>query len=360
MASGGILSIAQAVIRKGAEIGLDEAGTRIAGSAWPYIKKVMAPVVEELERRYPKLFLVGDREASASAEKAANELSQDLQLQKIVDDGLASLKQGQEEILRLLSKYDGTLQDIGQRVDRGFEEAERKNGDANALVLAELRAMRAEIHTAQSQATVLPPTVSLADIDRRGNGYQYDAIKWISAGDAESASERLNEGRDLLLSGLKRAPQSARLLASLGFIEKTQAQAEFLRGDQSAAVAALAQAGKYFTKALQQDPNEISALNGMANVFYYAGDFDRAISLGKLVFEKEPEYGAGALDLSLSLEGKFNESGPSPALLSQMTALYSHLEKLMPKDPISFPASYLAHVQQRLAYLKSLPAASSN
>jgi hypothetical protein len=42
------------VIREGAKIGMDEAGTRICGSAWQYVKQVIAPVVGELQKRYPK------------------------------------------------------------------------------------------------------------------------------------------------------------------------------------------------------------------------------------------------------------------------------------------------------------------
>ena len=56
--SQGLLSLAKKIIREGAIIGLDEAGSRIAGpTAWRYVKKVMAPVVQELEKRYPKLLL---------------------------------------------------------------------------------------------------------------------------------------------------------------------------------------------------------------------------------------------------------------------------------------------------------------
>jgi hypothetical protein len=40
MTSKNFLDITKKVIREGAKIGLDEAGTRICGSAWQYVKHI--------------------------------------------------------------------------------------------------------------------------------------------------------------------------------------------------------------------------------------------------------------------------------------------------------------------------------
>jgi tetratricopeptide (TPR) repeat protein len=249
--------------------------------------------------------------------------------------------------------------DSRKSIDRGFEEARRNDDDANSRVLAELKAIRAELLEVRSPAPVAvapAPVLSLEEVDRRANGYQYDAMKWISARDADSASERLSQGRTLLLAALQQTPNNPRLLASLGYIEKSQAQVEFLKGQQETAVTRLGDAAKYFTKALEQDPNEVSALNGMANVFYYAGDFDRAINIGTLLAQKAPTYGAAMFDFSLALEGKMKATGPQPALLETLKAVYQLLLQLMPLEPQTFPANYLAYAQERLAEVNRLSA----
>jgi hypothetical protein len=54
----------------------------------------------------------------------------------------------------------------------------------------------------------------------------------------------------------------------------------------------------------------VSALNGMANVYSFHRDYDRAIELGTLAASIEPAYGEAAWDLAISLEGKLNQAGP--------------------------------------------------
>jgi tetratricopeptide (TPR) repeat protein len=354
MTSDRLLAVSKEVIRQGAEIGLDLAGKTICGPAWPFVQKILSPVIDALQKGYPKLFLLDDRNAADTGEKAAAELSNNPTLQKMLDDGLLALKEGQEEILHLLAKNDDTLQTIGKSIDRGFQDAQRNNDDANARVMAELRSIRQLLQVRTASAPRAPTTLSPQEVDRRANGYQADAMQWINAGDADTASERLSQGRDLLRAALQMTPNNPRMLASLGFIEKSQAQVEFLKRHQEDAVTSLGEAAKYFTAALEQDPNEISALNGVANIYYYAGDYDRAINIGRLVVEREPTYGAALFDLSLALEGKMKAVGPQPALLEALRAVYQMLEQRMPLEPQTFPASYLAYVQQRLAEVNKL------
>lgn len=124
MTSKRILSITKKIIRKAAEIGLDQAGALIIPGAWPYFKKVISPVVDELQRRYPKMLLVDDEEALRDSEKAVEALSTDKKLQKLLEDGFSRLEQGQEEILDELDRIDGILQGIGTSVDRLSEMTE--------------------------------------------------------------------------------------------------------------------------------------------------------------------------------------------------------------------------------------------
>jgi tetratricopeptide (TPR) repeat protein len=362
MSSKHILSVAKKIIRVGVRIGLDEAGTRIMGSAWVHFKNVLAPVVEELERQFPKMFLLEEE-----AEKAVKALSVDVKLQEMLSDGLSKLETGQDQILAAIARQEDTLQEIGDRVDRGVEKVRgqihqvgEQNQAAFNQVLQEVQAMKVEVLSVRELlgggAAPPPeqPELSIDEIFSQANAYQTDAMKWIAARDAKTASQRLAQGRDLVEAGLNRDPDNSRLLTILGYIEKSQAQVSQMEGDIDMSVTILAEAAKYFTQALKKDPN-ISAINGLANIYYFAQDYDRAIQIGLLVVNQYPTYGAAVSDLSLALEGKLREVGPDPALVKFLKSVYRHLENLMPQQPQTFPASYLAYVQKRLAALDALP-----
>ncbi len=360
--SQGFLSLAKKIIREGAIIGLDEAGSRIAGpTAWRYVKKVMTPVVEELEKRYPKLLLVGEKEAKDAADLAVKALSTDIALQKMLSDSLSRLDEGQQEILAALARQNHTLQNIGNSLDEGFKKTSENQELALDKILAEFKKM--ELKFEDVRKLISPPPkyaeLSIHEIHTQANTYQQDALKWISARDAKTASQRLAEGRNLLLAGLKRDPKSAYILVSLGFIEKTQAQVSMMQGDYDTAETILAEAAKYFVEAMKQEPKNFGAINGTANIYYYARDFDRAINLGLLLLKEAPTYGAAVWDLSLALEGKLAEvGGPAsplgPHYITVLKEIYQYLEELMPQQPRYFSATDMAHVQKRLSELGNL------
>jgi len=352
-----IVVVAKQIIREGAKMGLDAAGTVVCGPAWPFVKKIITPVVNELQKEYPKLFLL-DKDAVATAEKAANALETNPALQKMLESGMESLQEGQQEILDLLARYDNILRDLAESVDRGFMEAQQLQKDNYASVMAEfgkLREMQVQPAAMPTATVVLSPE----EADRRGNALQADAMNWISAGDPYAASERLAQGRGVLLAASQAAPDNPRLLASLGYIEKSEAQVEFLKRHQETAVTRLSDAAKYFTRALNADPNEVSALNGMANIFYFAGDYDRAINIGRLVVEKEPAYLAGLFDFSLALDAKMNAWGAEPSLLQALKAVYEMLLQSMPLEPQRFSAEHVQYVQNKLAEVNKLTAESN-
>jgi tetratricopeptide (TPR) repeat protein len=353
-----MIVVAKQIIREGAKMGLDAAGPLVCGPAWPFVKKILTPVVEELQKQYPKLFLLDDKEAAATAEKAANALATNPALQKMLEDGMESLQEGQQEILDLLARYDNILRDLAESVDRGFQEAQQLQKDNYASVMAEVRRLGGRL----AQPAAMPTAtmvLSPEEADRRGNALQADAMNWIAAGDPDAASERLAQGRGVLLASLQGAPDDPRLLASLGYIEKSQAQVEFLKRHQETAVMRLSDAAKYFTRALNADPNEVSALNGIANIYYFAGDYDRAINIGRLVVEKEPGYLAGLFDFSLALDAKMNAVGPRTDLLQVLKAVYEMLLQVMPLEPQRFSAEHVQYVQRKLAEVDKLTAESN-
>jgi tetratricopeptide (TPR) repeat protein len=358
MPTSSLVTVAKKVIREAGKMGLqagkvvlDEAGSRVCGpTAWKYLKKILSPVVAELEKRFPKLLLVPEE-----ADKGAEALSKDAALQDMLHSGFAKLESGQEEILAALARQNETLTGIGEAIDTGFLEVGRKLDGGLDAIGRKLRALEfqiADLNAAPEGEVGLG--LSIAEINDQAGKLQWDAMKWVVAGDAKTASQRLAEARGLLEAGLRRAPGHAAVLVCFGFVQKTQAQVAQLEGNHQEYVDSLAEAAKYFGEVLRSDSTNVGALNGMANIYIFDKDYDRAIQLGTLAAHKYPNYGAAWWDLAIALENKMGLIGQTPELVQHLKSVYRSLQVLMPKQPQAFTASELAHVQGRLAALEKL------
>jgi tetratricopeptide (TPR) repeat protein len=352
MASQSLLALAKSILRQAAEIGIEEAGTRICGSMWPTVKKMLTPVMDALQKRYPKLLLAGTDDAKSAAEAAANDLSNDASLQKMLSDSFSKLEEGQAEILDLLSRNSETLKQIGDSIDRGFKEAEEKNAGWRDGIMQQLQQLQIRVAAATPPPVKAQPQLSTQQIFYQANTDQQQAIGYLTSGDLDSATKYLEEARALAEQGVRQAPGNADMLATMGYIEKTQAQVCLDKGNADAASVFLDEAAKYFTHALQRDPGNVSALNGMANVYALTHDYDRAIKLGRSLFDSAPDYSFATFDLTLSLEEKIKEANPDPALIELLRSAYERLIKQIPQTP-GFPSDYLPYVQQRLAALNA-------
>jgi tetratricopeptide (TPR) repeat protein len=352
--SSGIANVAKAVLREAVKFGLDEAGSRVCGqTAWNAVKKVLAPVFGELERRYPKMFLVDEE-----MEKAQADLSSDPLLAEQIRDHLAGLKEGHAEIMQLLVRFDDKLASYRDLIVRAVQEADRKNQARHESIISEITSVKTVIDDLGEQIQQAPvqPHLSLGDIYKQANGYQMDAMKWIAGNDGEAASQRLATARTMAISGLKQDPNSARMMVTLGFTEKTQAQVSELRGDPESSTRELSLAAQYFAKAIELDKTDVNAIHGMANVYYFGRDYDTAIQLELAVVTAWPNHGPALNDLALALEAKLRQGGPKESVQATkklLVKVYQMLERVMPQQPQIFPASYLAYVQKRLRQLNS-------
>jgi hypothetical protein len=334
------------IVRAAAEFGIDDAGSRVLGGMWPLAKGVLKPIFQELEKRYPALFLAPGPDAAKAAEKAVEALSTDPSLQKDLDERFDELDRNMRDVLKSLAGMDATLQGVGAAVDN----VARVQGDQNR----QIEALRIEI---QQLSLSLKPVhadpvndLSIAEIYEQANGYQYDAMRWLDAGNAAAAERRIKDARKLGQAGLNREPRNPTMLVTMGYIEKTEAQIawESAQGD---AIPHLRAASTCFGEAFTANPDDVGAMNGLVDVFLFVKDYDRAITLGMLVVQKEPTYGAGALDLSIALEGKI-ETDPQPGYIAALIAVYKLLETLIPQQPAVFDANHLVYVQTRLEELE--------
>jgi hypothetical protein len=130
--SSDILSITKTILLNTAKVGMEEAGTRLMGSAWPYLKAALEPLFQELTRRNPRFArLLGKPAQSeeALAREVVREISNDPSLQNLVIDGFANLKQGQRDILRqvgqietMLAQQNDRIRNLESRTDQQLNE----------------------------------------------------------------------------------------------------------------------------------------------------------------------------------------------------------------------------------------------
>lgn len=352
------------------EFGIEDAGARFAGAWWPLIKKGAAPVLDELQKRYPALFLLPGKSPAPEAKKAAddalNALNSDPVLLKELDgvpQQLEELGVKQDTILKLLLSQNESFQKVSAAVDRvAAAQATLLEGQAELReqIQSEFRKIKLEFGDQRTQAARLPEPekpISLDDIYRRANGYQAEAMRYLNAGDAETAAERVNQGKALALAGFRREPNDARMLVTLGYLEKTNAEISWDtgRGDP---VEQLGAASRYFAKALEGAPEDVGAMNGLADTYIFAKDWDRAIATGEWVLAKDPRYAAAAWDLAIALEGKIGEAGPDAKYLAKLEETYERLEVLIPQQPLQFGPNELTYVQARLEQLRAGVAAA--
>lgn len=107
-----IILIAKKIIFDAAKLGLEEAGTRLMGSAWPYFKAVMTPILDELKERYPGLasaLNASGPNAEAEVSRAANEISNDPKLQALIIDAFSNIENGQREIVNRIGEMEAVL-----------------------------------------------------------------------------------------------------------------------------------------------------------------------------------------------------------------------------------------------------------
>ncbi len=134
-----LISVTKQVIRAAAKFGIEEAGTRIMGSAWAPFKAMLSPVFGELGRRYPKFFLLdvppGNTptvDAQLAAKQAVSNIESDHVLQQLIVDGFNKLDQGQYEIKNQIRNLAVRLEAINISIDN-LSETSDKNFE-NVLV----------------------------------------------------------------------------------------------------------------------------------------------------------------------------------------------------------------------------------
>jgi hypothetical protein len=165
MSKSDLISVTKQIIRAAAKFGLEEAGTITMGPAWPPFKTILSPVIGELEKRYPKFFLLdvppGEKppaEAQLVAKSAVDTIDSDEQLQNLVLDGFNRLEEGQYEIKNQINKITLRLEAINVSIDQ-LSDTNDNNFDKIMNQLTTIQQQLDNMGTSvgfQNQSTIFP------------------------------------------------------------------------------------------------------------------------------------------------------------------------------------------------------------
>jgi hypothetical protein len=137
-----LIEVTREIILNTAQVGLDEAGTRILGpTAWRFLKQAANPVFERLKQQYPNLFRgdgKGTPEIQKEARDAANMLEENHELQSMLINGFSNLKQGQQEIITEIRLLKVKL----EKTNTSIAEMSKLNRESFNIILSELKLIR--------------------------------------------------------------------------------------------------------------------------------------------------------------------------------------------------------------------------
>lgn len=124
------------VIIEAVKFGLDEAGTRLLGpTAWNGFKRIAAPVVKILQKRFPALSFGNpqNEKAQAAAYEAAQYLRANSELRILLLENFDSLASGQEAILSGINRLERAVEKTSQDVAKISQTASEILNEINEL-----------------------------------------------------------------------------------------------------------------------------------------------------------------------------------------------------------------------------------
>jgi tetratricopeptide (TPR) repeat protein len=186
----------------------------------------------------------------------------------------------------------------------------------------------------------------------------FEAIAWLQqtranddrlAQDFEAAISKLAEARG---AAIHTDPLDPEALALRGYISKTLAQIAEARQRRAERKKYYQEAARLFEHAVQLDPDNASAHNGLGNVQHALGDLDTAISAYRQAIQLVPGYTAAHHDLALAYEDKMRaDPANAEAWCREALQAWQQVYQLAPDDP-DFSADYILTIGQHISWLK--------
>ena len=170
-----LVEIAKCVVINAAEIGVEDAGSRLMGSAWPYLKSALKPLFGELEHRYPRfaeLIAKPGPDADKLTNQITNDISKDPKLKEAILFGFANIACGQNDILVRIRAIEETLSE---------QESDLKNSLSLIDKKVDEVASRVEYFTERYSRSIILENFTMYDLEGSWKLIESDVDEWITS-----------------------------------------------------------------------------------------------------------------------------------------------------------------------------------
>ncbi|WP_284263946.1 tetratricopeptide repeat protein [Bradyrhizobium iriomotense] len=309
------------VVIGAAESSLDVAGAALLPGAWPIVKGALTPVLDRLKQRF------GGQDVTAStqlASDAASAFERDEHLQELFRTNLlAALEpvvRGQKEIGQDVQKLmlialgnTKALEDLLGGVSR-IEEVlaggvSLKPDDIEKLAATVARYVKVNDQT-RTIAQQEMGQVAGELIKRQAARIEARAVELIRDHKLDRAADEVREGLVLVSVLLNEAPSDTSVRVLLGYFYKAMAQIFTEASSTVEANLYLDRASEVFELVKDVIPADkktigdvASAINGIGNVYYGRGEYEKAIDNFRLATTLVPNYAYAWHDMFGAYDG---------------------------------------------------------
>ena len=132
-----------------------------------------------------------------------------------------------------------------------------------------------------------------------------------------------------------------------GYALKDLAQMYLNQGRREDALQVVGRAKEIFENVLKQDPDNASAHNGLGNIYYLQGEYEKAVRQYQEALGRAPDYAAAYNDMALACEALMVQDKEKSEYWKQKAV--EHWEKFLQlaQDNPQFPPDYVRGVRRR-------------
>jgi tetratricopeptide (TPR) repeat protein len=137
-----------------------------------------------------------------------------------------------------------------------------------------------------------------------------------------------------------------------GYTLKDLAQFYLNQGRREDALQTLGRAKDIFENVLKQDPDNASAYNGLGNIYYLQGEYEKAVGQYQEALGRAPDYAAAYNDMALACEALMIQDKEKSEYWKQKAAEHWETFLQLAQDNPQFPPDYVRGARRRYRALR--------
>jgi tetratricopeptide (TPR) repeat protein len=137
-----------------------------------------------------------------------------------------------------------------------------------------------------------------------------------------------------------------------GYALKDLAQMYLNQGRRKDALQAMGRAKEIFENVLKQDPDNASAHNGLGNIYYLQGEYEKAVGQYQEALGRAPDYAAAYNDMALACEALMIQDKEKSEYWKQKAAEYWEKFLQLAQNNPQFPPDYVRGARSRYRALR--------